>query len=45
MILAKFKFWLWFLGLYPNKCPYCGAQLVEHYNYRYTCPTEGCRFN
>jgi len=48
-MMAKIKLFLWKIGLYPNKCPYCGKELLNHgfpgYNERWTCPNEECRFN
>ena len=51
-ILSRVKYFLWKLGLWPNKCPYCGLPLMVHGfppNERWTCQ-EGsdlreCRFN
>ncbi len=42
------KYWLWKLGLWGNNCPYCGNELMQHGfepNERWSCNTEGCRFN
>ena len=42
------KHQLWRIGLYPDRCFYCGTKLVEHgfepHQY-FTCPADGCRFN
>jgi len=43
-----FRMLLWQLGFDVKNCPYCKEKLQEHFGengYRYTCLTEGCRFN
>lgn len=40
----KMKLLLWKLGN-STVCPYCKAELVPHFNERYSCYTANCRFN
>lgn len=48
-ILGSMKLVLWQWGFYPNKCPYCGSDLMEHGfppNSIWTCTGhENCIFN
>lgn len=49
-MFEKLKLFLWQVGLYPDRCPYCGSKLikvghVKEFFQHYICPTEGCKFN
>lgn len=41
------RYFLWQLGVVKS-CPHCGGELMQHGyepDARYTCHTEGCKFN
>jgi ssDNA-binding Zn-finger/Zn-ribbon topoisomerase 1 len=42
------RHWLWKKKLYDDKCPNCGAKLIEHgyagTNLRYSCSNKECDF-
>ena len=48
--MSKIKLFLWHIGLYPDKCPYCGENLmkrghVKEFFQNYICMTKDCCFN
>lgn len=49
-MLEGLRLALWRLGLYPDRCPYCGKDLVKighikEFYQRYRCPSNACQFN
>uniref|UniRef100_A0A6M3XK44 Uncharacterized protein n=1 Tax=viral metagenome TaxID=1070528 RepID=A0A6M3XK44_9ZZZZ len=48
--MAKLKLFLWQMGLYPDRCPYCGEGLtktghIKEFYQNYKCRTKDCHFN
>jgi len=49
-MLEKVKLFLWKIGLWPDKCPYCGSKLKpvgfpKDFYQHYVCPNRNCKFN
>ena len=47
-MLVWIKHQLWRMGLYPDRCFYCGSKLIEHgsgLHQYFTCSADDCRFN
>ena len=48
MRLALIRYWLWKLGLYPDRCPWHKVTLIRRGfpgQERYLCPQHPCRMN